>query len=73
MMNKKPWYKSKTVWFNGLTVGGAIAAGVVGLLPTLQPVLTPEVYAITFAVVGLINIILRSVTNNGIWFNPKNK
>ena len=60
----KPWYKSKTIWFNIATVGGAVAAGVVGLLPTLQPMLPPETYAYLMFVVGFMNILLRSVTKD---------
>ena len=62
----KPWYKSKTVWFNILTVGGAVVAGLVGFLPTLQFLFTPQSYAIAFAAVGTVNIVLRSVTDIGI-------
>jgi hypothetical protein len=72
-MNSKPWYKSKTVWFNIATVGGAVAGGAVGLLPTLQPLLSVEVYAIAMAVVGLINVGLRSVTKDAVWLVDSNK
>lgn len=68
---KKPWYKSKTVWFNIVTVGGAVATGTVGLLPTVQFLFTPQVYAITFAVVGVANIFLRSISDGSIWFTDK--
>jgi hypothetical protein len=72
-MNSKPWYKSKTVWFNIATVGGAVAGGAVGLLPTLQPLLSVEGYAITMAVVGLINVGLRSVTKDAVWMVDSTK
>jgi hypothetical protein len=72
-MNSKPWYKSKTVWFNIATVGGAVAGGVVGLLPTLQPLLSVEVYGIAMTVVGLINIGLRSVTKDAVWLVDSTK
>lgn len=62
----KPWYKSKTVWFNVLTAAGAAAGGVVGLLPTLQPLLTPASYAVTVFVIGVVNVGLRAVTKHGI-------
>lgn len=65
-MEKKPWYQSKTVWFNILVVMGAAAGGVVGLMPTIQPMLTPQSYAIAMFVMGCINVGLRAVTNNGI-------
>jgi hypothetical protein len=69
----KPWYTSKTVWFNILTVGGAAAAGLVGLVPTLQPFLTPESYAVTMVVIGLVNVVLRSITSDAIWYSNKDK
>ncbi len=62
----KPWYKSKTMWFNIATVGGAVLAGVVGLLPTLQFMLSPQAYAITFMVIGAVNVLLRSITESAI-------
>lgn len=70
-VKSKPWYKSKTVWFNALTVGGAVATGAVGLLPTLQFLFTPQTYAIAFAVIGVVNIALRSITEDAIWFTDK--
>ena len=68
---KKPWYQSKTVWFNVITVGGAVLTGAVGLLPTLQFMMTPQQYALTFMAVGIVNIILRSLTTNAIGFVGK--
>jgi hypothetical protein len=65
-LGKKPWYKSKTVWFNIITIGGAVAAGVVGLVPALQPLLTPNVYAMTMFIVGTVNIVLRAITDTVI-------
>lgn len=64
--NCKPWYKSKMMWFNILTTLGAVAGGVVGVLPTLQPLLTPTSYAVTMFVVGVVNVSLRAVTKHGI-------
>ena len=69
----KPWYKSKTVWFNIITVGGAIAAAGVGLLPTLAPLLSPNVFAIVTVTVGVVNIALRSMTSDAIWFMDNDK
>lgn len=69
----KPWYKSKTVWFNILTVGGAAAAGVLGLVPTLQPLLTPQTYQLVLFAVGAINVVLRSITETPIgWDDDDN-
>lgn len=71
--SSKPWYKSKTVWFNLLTVGGAVVTGVVGFLPTLQFLFTPQTYAVVFAAVGLVNIVLRSITSDAIGLTNKDK
>jgi len=65
-MEQKPWYKSKTVWFNIITVMGAAAGGVVGLMPTIQPLLTPQTYSVVMFAIGVINVGLRAVTKNGI-------
>lgn len=62
----KPWYKSKTVWFNILTVGGAVAAGLGGSLPALGPVLPVETYQILLFVIGSVNVALRAITNGPI-------
>lgn len=62
----KPWYKSKTIWFNVLTGLGAALTGVVGLMPTLQPLITPTSYAISLFVMGTINVGLRVVTKHGL-------
>jgi len=62
----KPWYKSKTMWLNIATVGGAVVGGVVGLIPTLQPLLDPTTYSVTMFIVGLANIVLRSITDTAI-------
>jgi hypothetical protein len=59
----KKWYQSKTMWFN-LTV--SIIAGAMGVLPFLQPALSPVVYGVIMFMVGLVNVILRSITNQGL-------
>lgn len=63
---RKAWYKSKTVWFNILTIGGAVAAGLGGLLPNLAPFLSESEYQLLLFVVGLSNVLLRAVTNGPI-------
>ena len=72
-MNNKAWYTSKTLWFNVATVAAAVAAGLVGLLPTVQFLFTPQGYAVTVTVIGLINLGLRSVTKEAIWFATKSQ
>lgn len=65
-MDSKKWYKSKTVWFNILTIGGAVAGGMGGILPALGPVLSVETYQILLFAVGFLNVTLRAVTTGPI-------
>ena len=66
----KPWYKSKTVWFNILTIGGAVLSGVAGLLPTIEIYMTPKVYTFVIFVMGGVNVLLRALTTGPInWSN----
>lgn len=69
----KPWYKSKTVWFNILTIGGAVVAGLGGILPALGPVLSAETYQIVLFTVGFINVTLRAVTTGPIDWGKQNE
>ena len=62
----KPWYRSKTVWFNVLTIGAAIASGLGGALPALGPVLAVETYQILLFSVGALNVALRAITTGPI-------
>lgn len=59
----KPWWKSRTLWFNALVAGAAAAEANFQLL---QPLLPANVYQLlTFAlVVG--NALLRLVTTTGV-------
>ena len=59
----KEWYKSKTMWFN-LAVG--VAAGMPMALPILQPLLTPVLYLTAMFIVAVVNIVLRSITEQGL-------
>lgn len=62
----KPWYKSKVVWFNLLTIGGAAVDGVLGLMPSIQPLISLEVYPLVMFTLGVVNVLLRAVTTSGI-------
>lgn len=69
---KKKWYKSKTVWFNILTIGGAVAGGLGGILPALGPVLSVETYQLLLFAIGAVNVTLRAVTTGPIqWRNDE--
>lgn len=61
-MERKKWYKSKTVWANVFTF---IASGALVLSP-LQAFIPPLYYAMALSVVALGNIGLRLVTTTEI-------
>jgi len=60
-MNTKPWYQSKTLWFNVLTLVVAVAAGFG--FAEFEP--NQEVITIAGGVVALVNLALR------LWFTDK--
>ena len=66
MVVKKKWYKSKTVWFNILTIGGAVLGGMLGILPSFSPLVTEQTYALLLVTVSTLNVVLRAVTNGPI-------
>ena len=68
----KSWRKSKTVWFNILTIGGAVLSGVVALLPAIEMLISPATYAITLFVIGAINVVLRAITTGPIQWEEEN-
>ena len=68
----KPWYKSKTVWFNILTIGGAVAAGLGGVLPALGPILSVKTYQLLLFGVGVLNLLLRALTTGPINWKSEN-
>ena len=61
-MDKKKWYKSKTMWVNILTV----VAGAGSVVQIWQPFLGPVGMGIALSVVGTANIVLRAVTSQGV-------
>jgi hypothetical protein len=68
--SNKKWYTSKTVWFNILTIGGAVAGGLGGVLPALAPILSVEHYQVLLFLVGALNVTLRAVTKGPIDWKP---
>ena len=58
-MDSKPWWKSKTVWFN-------VVAGTLEVLQVIP--LPPGVSAL---VVGVSNIVLRRMSDEPIRFLPQ--
>jgi hypothetical protein len=59
----KPWYKSKTIIFNILSVA---AASVASAVESLRAIMTPEHFALFGVVVGMINVALRVITTEGV-------
>lgn len=59
----KPWYKSKTIIFNVLSVAVAsLASGV----ESLRALMTPDHFALFGVGVGMVNVALRVVTAEGV-------
>ena len=66
MTDCKKWYHSKTMWVAIATMGIGITGGAVALLPVLAPVVSAQTMAWTLFGVGIVNVVLRSITNKGI-------
>ncbi len=62
----KKWYESKTVWVAIATSLVGITGGVTALLPVLAPAMTAQAMAWTLFGVGVVNVVLRTVTSKGI-------
>lgn len=66
---RKPWYHSKTLWFN------LIAAGLIAMetqFSVLQPYLPGSVYAWIATVLTVANAVLRVVTAAPLAFGVNN-
>lgn len=60
---RKPWYKSKVVWFNAAS---AALVAIEASLHVMQDLLGPSVYLAMVGVIAAGNVILRTVTTQGI-------
>lgn len=56
----KPWWRSRTIWFNGICTGLAAAELSLGLLQALLPV---NAYALLSFVLVVGNTVLRGLTS----------
>lgn len=57
--NPKPWYKSKTLWLQALTIAAAALTALAGqTLIAEHPILAP----LTLAILAAINAALRCIT-----------
>ncbi len=59
----KAWYESKTIWFNLIIAAMTMATAAT---PSLEALMTPEVYGVLATGVAFINAILRLVTGKPI-------
>lgn len=68
-MDKKPWYQSKTIWFN--VVAAALAAAGAAT-DVLQPVLGENgIYVMIAGVLPVANMILRAATSQPLGKPPE--
>jgi hypothetical protein len=63
MNHKKPWYRSRTLWFNALCLALAAAEAQVNVL---QGVLPGGVYAWLAFVLPVGNAVLRMITSTAV-------
>ncbi len=67
----KPWYKSKTVWFNIITILSPVVDALVGSMYLIEPLIAPGLYPFIMLGVGLVNIVLRRLTDNAVRFTER--
>jgi len=60
---KKPWYKSRTLWFNAIVAALAALEAAFGAFETVLP---GNVYAWMLALLTMGNAVLRVLTTQGI-------
>lgn len=68
---KKPWYRSKTFWFNVALIVVAVGTFLIND-ETAAELLGPKVLSWFGVFVGVIGVILRAVTNMGIQLPGQN-
>ena len=62
IMVSKPWYQSKTLWFN--LIGGI---GAISVIAGVDLGITPETQAkAAVGAIAIVNFLLRFITNQGI-------
>lgn len=60
---KKPWYKSKVVWFNAAS---AALVAIEASIHVMQDLLGPSAYLAMVGVIAAGNVILRTMTTQGL-------
>lgn len=61
--SKKPWYRSKTLWFNTIV---AMLIALESTLHVIQPYVPGNIYAYGMLFLVMVNAGLRIVTSQGI-------
>ena len=64
---KKPWWKSKTIWIDVLTLLGVIITSITAW-PDMQQYGTQLATAL-----AVVNVMLRMITNEGLSYGDKEK
>jgi hypothetical protein len=62
----KPWYKSKTVWFNLISTAVVFTDGLAKLIVGLYDFIPAEVYPWVVFGIGISNLFLRSITSTAL-------
>lgn len=65
-MPTKPWYRSKTMWFNLAVAAGPLVAYAVANPTVAQMNLTPTHFLTYSFLIGAVNVGLRTITSTGI-------
>ena len=62
----KPWYTSKTMWFNFALILTAALDGFASIVYLYEPFIAPGVYPLVLLFIGTVNVILRAITTTGV-------
>ena len=62
-MSGKAWWKSKTLWLNGLVAFGAVVEANFGMI---RDHIGPQWYVLLIGIVACVNAILRTITSEPI-------
>ena len=62
----KPWYKSKTVWFNIVSASVVFTDGLAKLIVGLYDFIPSEAYPWVVFGIGVSNLFLRAVTSTAL-------
>lgn len=63
IVKAKPWYKSKTLWFNGIVTAMGFATTAT---PVFEPYMTPDTFGLVTAGVAFGNAALRFMTHRPV-------